>query len=250
MSEQISSVADAAGAAAPVLSEVPEWDLCTRAEAIADGVLVPVSQLLSDAFGFPFPVAVSRSVWADVVAWPEAAARAVARTLIPAAVPCESGRVAVLLHAAAQALAAADGAGSASLVVWRVSPAAPVSRPARVRLRLVLQPGDAGEPVATITAAPAAVAGWCEFTEAIGGRWPVAAFAASGTPLLAPETIDAMLTAGWDQETCEIRSVRQFLDGTATVITGIRAVDLAPDPGGLYDVAPLGWEVRSSPASR
>ncbi len=42
----------------------------TRAQAIADGVLVDVSKLASEA-GFRFPVAVTAGVWAECVAVPE-----------------------------------------------------------------------------------------------------------------------------------------------------------------------------------
>ena len=42
----------------------------TRAQAIADGVLVDVSELAKEA-GFRFPVAVTAGVWAECVAVPE-----------------------------------------------------------------------------------------------------------------------------------------------------------------------------------
>jgi hypothetical protein len=42
----------------------------TRAQAIADGVLVDVSELAREA-GFRFPVAVTAGVWAECVAVPE-----------------------------------------------------------------------------------------------------------------------------------------------------------------------------------
>ena len=40
----------------------------TRAEAIADGVLVDVSETARET-GFTVPVALTRAVWADAVAW-------------------------------------------------------------------------------------------------------------------------------------------------------------------------------------
>jgi hypothetical protein len=42
----------------------------TRDQALADGVLVDVSELAREA-GFKIPVAVTASVWADCIDWPE-----------------------------------------------------------------------------------------------------------------------------------------------------------------------------------
>jgi hypothetical protein len=41
----------------------------TRAQAIADGVLVDVTEVAAEA-GFKVPVAITRSVWTDCVEWP------------------------------------------------------------------------------------------------------------------------------------------------------------------------------------
>ena len=42
----------------------------TRADALADGMLVDVSEMAREA-GFVFPVAVTRSVWHECIDWPE-----------------------------------------------------------------------------------------------------------------------------------------------------------------------------------
>jgi hypothetical protein len=42
--------------------------VCTRAQAIADGVLIDVTAEANDA-GFKVPVALTAAVWAEVVAW-------------------------------------------------------------------------------------------------------------------------------------------------------------------------------------
>ena len=42
----------------------------TRADALADGMLVDVSEMAQEA-GFVIPVAVTRSVWDECVDWPE-----------------------------------------------------------------------------------------------------------------------------------------------------------------------------------
>ena len=45
-------------------------DSYTRKQAIADGVLIDVTETASEA-GFRIPVALTRAVWADYVAVPE-----------------------------------------------------------------------------------------------------------------------------------------------------------------------------------
>ena len=240
----------------PARVELPEWDLAGRGAAITEGVVVEVPRLLCDAFELPWSVAVTRSVWAGAVAWPERAAQQVAAALLPAPAPCESARLAQVLHAAAQAIRSSGviGGGPVSFVVWRVSPTEPVSRPSRVRLMLVLQPGDAGETVATIAAAPIQRAGWFEFTSVLGGRWPAAAFTtapavgAGLVPLVAPETLDAVLSAAWDDDDCPVTGVTQLIDGTVRVLIGHRVITLTPDVDGRYEISPLGWALRCLPA--
>lgn len=46
----------------------------TRAQAIADGVLVDVTEIAKEA-GFTWPVAVTSAVWEDCVAWTDADSR-------------------------------------------------------------------------------------------------------------------------------------------------------------------------------
>lgn len=235
--------------------ELPEWDLGARGAAIAEGAAVEVPRLLCDAFALPWSVAVTGSVWADAVAWPERAARQVAAALIPPPAPGESARLAQVLHAAAQAIRsdATDGA-AVPFVVWRVSPAEPVSRPSRVSLVLVLQPGDSGETVATIAAAPIRRAGWFEFSSVLGGRWPAAAFTtdpAMGSglaPLVTPETLDAVLSTAWDDDDCPVTGVTQLIDGAVQVVVGDRVIILPLEVDGRYEISPLGWALRCVPA--
>jgi len=55
------------------MNDEPKWDLIfsyTRAQAIADGVLVDVTETAKEA-GFRIPVALTQSVWAEYVAVPE-----------------------------------------------------------------------------------------------------------------------------------------------------------------------------------
>jgi hypothetical protein len=48
----------------------PVISMYTRQDALADGVLVDVSEMAQEA-GFSIPVAVTQSVWAECIDWPE-----------------------------------------------------------------------------------------------------------------------------------------------------------------------------------
>jgi hypothetical protein len=64
--------------AAPLMDGVDGWDFIsryTRAQAIADGMLVDVSETAREA-GIRFPVAATRAVWNEYVAMTEVAERA------------------------------------------------------------------------------------------------------------------------------------------------------------------------------
>lgn len=112
----------------------------TRAQAIADGVLIDVTERAREA-GFRIPVAVTAAVWADCVEWPET----------EPAIQNESGRLwdVVFMAAMAARQAARRGEGDrttfALLVVPRDEHAARLTH-----LVLHVGPGDRGEPVATI----------------------------------------------------------------------------------------------------
>lgn len=109
----------------------------TRAQAIADGVLVDVTAWASAETGFhggfTIPVAVTRAVWADIEAIPPS----------KRGVQDVRGRAHDVLWMAA--LAARRG-GSET----RFSVIMPVGRRKRQTYRLVCGPGDAGEPVISI----------------------------------------------------------------------------------------------------
>jgi hypothetical protein len=107
----------------------------TRANAIADGVLIDVSEVAREA-GFTVPVAVTHGVWARCVAVPEGAA-------------CqdEAGRLwDVLWLARCAARAGGDGSEVRFVVYVRIDNRGP--RP--VRLKATCGPGDAGEAVVTV----------------------------------------------------------------------------------------------------
>ena len=117
----------------------------TRAQAIADGVLIDVSEAAREA-GFRFPVALTAQVWADCVAWePEDSARQIHQDL--------SGRLWDVLWMASWSIRIQRGGDSPCRLPYRlyVVPRDGKSLEAReMELHVHIGPGDAGEPVLTI----------------------------------------------------------------------------------------------------
>ena len=118
-------------------------DAYTRAEAIADGVLIDVSELARDA-GFRHPVAMTSGAWADCVAWTrEDNNRQVHQDL--------TGRLWDLLWMASCAIRAARSDGSELFFeLYRVPRDGRSINAVLCQLKLVVGPGDHGEPVITI----------------------------------------------------------------------------------------------------
>jgi hypothetical protein len=123
----------------------PAWPVIsryTRADALEDGVLVDVSATAQEA-GLRFPVALTRAVYEDCVAWSE---RDQAK--------CHQdpeGRLWDVLWMLRCAIE--RGSGKRQQVVFelrRIPRDGCSTRPRRVRLRSVVGPGDAGEPVLTV----------------------------------------------------------------------------------------------------
>ena len=113
----------------------------TRAQAVADGVLVDVSDTAREA-GFRIPVALTRSAFEDCVAWSESDSH-------NQIYQDESGRLWDMLWMAS--LAARKGNGTRmGYTLHRVSRDGRNLRPKATRLDLVIGPGDDGEPVITI----------------------------------------------------------------------------------------------------
>jgi hypothetical protein len=108
----------------------------TRAQAIADGVLVDVSATAREA-SIRFPVALTRAVWERCVA-------------VPPGVVCqdEAGRLWDVLWMLA--LAARRGAGVVVRFALHVRNDNRERTPPPVRLKAVCGPGDQGEPVVTV----------------------------------------------------------------------------------------------------
>jgi hypothetical protein len=108
----------------------------TRAEAIADGVLVDVSAVTRGA-GITFPVALTRAAWEKCVA-------------VPRGVVChdEAGRLWDVLYLLRCAIG--RGAGPEVRLGVHVRNDNREGTPPLVRLKAVSGPGDAGEPVITV----------------------------------------------------------------------------------------------------
>ena len=123
----------------------------TRAQAIADGVLVDVTETAKEA-GFRWPVAITRTAWEDCVAWSDEDSERQAHQ-------DESGRLWDILSMAINAirLAASNARKGVpqdpSLMLfelYRVPRDGKSIRPQLTRLKLVAGPGDDAEPVITI----------------------------------------------------------------------------------------------------
>lgn len=115
----------------------------TRAQAIADGVLVDVSQTAREA-GFRWPVAMTRTVWEDCVAWSEDDNhRQVHQD--------QSGRLWDVLWMAINAIRRiSDGTSQTLYQLYRVPRDRKSNEAQLVTLKLMAGPGDTGEPVITI----------------------------------------------------------------------------------------------------
>jgi len=107
----------------------------TRREALADGVLVDVTELAREA-GFRFPVAVTHAVWASYVAVPKGVSG-----------QCEKGRLWDILWMTRCAAAQSHGREMAVKLFVRN---ADNTEPELVRLKALCHPGDDGEAVITI----------------------------------------------------------------------------------------------------
>jgi hypothetical protein len=115
----------------------------TRAQALADGVLIDAGPMAQEA-GFRWPVAITAAAWEDCVAWTDAdSERQIHQD--------QSGRLwDVLFMAAFEARVRADAGQQLLFELYRV-PRNGRSKDAELTtLKLVVGPGDDREPVMTI----------------------------------------------------------------------------------------------------
>jgi len=111
--------------------------VCTRADALADGVLVDATESACVA-GFRVPVALTQSVWADVN---DLSGRDVVAGQSP------EGRLWDLLFVAAHAARRPENLDTNEFVFSLVMPVGTVNN---YRAKCHVGPGDEGEPVVTI----------------------------------------------------------------------------------------------------
>ena len=115
----------------------------TRAQAIDDGVLIDATEMARDA-GFKWPVALTVAAWSDCVAWSDVDnERQVYQD--------QSGRLWDVLFMASFAVRTAINANrQLQFDLQRIPRNGRSTTSQRLTLKLILGPGDGGEPVITI----------------------------------------------------------------------------------------------------
>ena len=119
-------------------------DSYTRAQALADGVLVEADPALVAETGILLPVALTAAAWADCVAWDTADDQR-KNTLQD-----ETGRLWDVLFMASRVMIASPGERRQTIELYRVKREGSGHRPRKVALVVEIGPGDEGEPVLTI----------------------------------------------------------------------------------------------------
>ncbi len=115
----------------------------TRAQAIEDGVLVDAGTMAKEA-GFKWPVALTSAVWDDCVSWTDDDSQKQVHQ-------DQSGRLWDVLYMASHGIRTRKDSGDRLLFqLYRVSRDGFSTGSALVTLKLIIGPGDAGEPVITI----------------------------------------------------------------------------------------------------
>ena len=115
----------------------------TRAQAIEDGVLIDATEMAKEA-GFNWPVALTAAAWSDCVAW--SGADNDRQTYQD-----QSGRLWDVLFMASYAIRSAKNSDQHLLFeLQRVARDGCSTKSQRLTLKLILGPGDDGEPVITI----------------------------------------------------------------------------------------------------
>ncbi len=115
----------------------------SRAQALDDGVLVDAGPMAREC-GFRWPTAISAAAWADCVVWTDAdSARQVHQD--------QAGRLFDVLFMACHAIRSSRSGGDRLMFqLYRVPRDGTSTEPAITTLKLIVGPGDEGEPVVTI----------------------------------------------------------------------------------------------------
>lgn len=116
----------------------------TRSQAIEDGFLVDVAEVAREA-GFSVPVALSRALWEDCVAWSDEDTQR-------QTYQDEAGRLWDVVYMASNAArqAAARRLSEVCYSIYRVPRGGRGVRARLTSIKMVIGPGDAGEPVITL----------------------------------------------------------------------------------------------------
>ncbi|MGB5640760.1 MAG: DUF6573 family protein [Sedimenticolaceae bacterium] len=115
----------------------------TRAQALADGVLIDAGPMAREV-GFRWPVAITVAAWEDCIAWNESDSERQTHQ-------DQSGRLwDVLFMAAYAARTRAEAGPELRFELYRVPRDGRSTEAELTRLKLVIGPGDADEPVITI----------------------------------------------------------------------------------------------------
>ncbi|HSH28974.1 MAG TPA: DUF6573 family protein [Thiohalobacter sp.] len=114
----------------------------TRAQAIQDGVLIDITETAREV-GFRWPTAITAAAWADCVAWSEEDTR---RQVYQDA----SGRLWDVVWMALNAIRHRPLGNQLEYSLYRVPRDGHSTEAEPTRLKLVVGPGDDGEPVITI----------------------------------------------------------------------------------------------------
>jgi hypothetical protein len=115
----------------------------SRAQALDDGVLIDAGSMAREA-GFTWPVAITSAAWCDCVVWSNS-------DNLQQVYQDESGRLWDVLYMASQAIRTASGSGDRlHFSLYRVPRNGQSHEAQEVTLKLIVGPGDQGEPVITI----------------------------------------------------------------------------------------------------
>jgi len=116
----------------------------TRAQAIEDGVLIEISPLAKESGFNEWPVAMTAGAWADCVAWSD-------RDSQTQVYQDQSGRLYDVIFMAFQAICLSREIGDRLLFrLYRVPRDGHSTDAGLTTLKLIVGPGDSGEPVITI----------------------------------------------------------------------------------------------------
>lgn len=124
----------------------------TRADAVTDGLLVEVPGKLVALYRLPWPLAITSTVWADAIDWPQAAHDA--RPGTDHRHESFEGRLADVLFLVKTTHETAPTRTVHPFTVWRIPPSRPTHHARPLRLTLTIHPGDHDEPVATLAHSP------------------------------------------------------------------------------------------------